>query len=243
MNKTAIVTGGSRGIGKAIALALAQEGCDIVINYAKQESQALEVVEEIKFLGRKAYAVKADISVWVESEEMLNFCLDKFGKVDILINNAGITRDSLIMRMKEDDWDKVINTNLKGTFNCTKAVIRPMIKQKAGRIINISSVIGLSGNPGQANYAAAKAGVIGFTKSMAKEVASRGIMVNAVAPGYIQTDMTEVLSAEAREKIMSHIPLERLGNPADIAETVKFLALYATYITGQVIVVDGGMTM
>jgi len=243
MSKTAIVTGGSRGIGKATAIALAKEGCDIVINYANQESQALEVVEEIKSLGREADAVKADVSILAESEEMVNICLDKYGKVDILINNAGITRDSLIMRMKEDDWDKVINTNLKGTFNCTKSVIRPMVKQKMGRIINIASVIGLSGNPGQANYAAAKAGVIGFTKSIAKEVASRGIMVNAVAPGYIQTEMTDVLSTEAREKIMSHIPLERLGNPGDIAEAVKFLALYASYITGQVIVVDGGMAM
>ncbi len=243
MSKTAIVTGGSRGIGKATAIALAKEGCDIVINYANQESQALEVVEEIKSLGREADAVKADVSILAESEEMANICLEKYGKVDILINNAGITRDSLIMRMKEDDWDKVINTNLKGTFNCTKSVIRPMVKQKMGRIINIASVIGLSGNPGQANYAAAKAGVIGFTKSIAKEVASRGIMVNAVAPGYIQTEMTDVLSTEAREKIMSHIPLERLGNPGDIAEAVKFLALYASYITGQVIVVDGGMAM
>ncbi len=243
MSKTAIVTGGSRGIGKATAIALAKEGCDIVINYANQESQALEVVEEIKSLGREADAVKADVSILAESEEMVNICLDKFGKVDILINNAGITRDSLIMRMKEDDWDKVINTNLKGTFNCTKSVIRPMVKQKMGRIINIASVIGLSGNPGQANYAAAKAGVIGFTKSIAKEVASRGIMVNAIAPGYIQTEMTDVLSTEAREKIMSHIPLERLGNPGDVAEAVKFLALYASYITGQVIVVDGGMAM
>ncbi|PKM83565.1 MAG: 3-oxoacyl-[acyl-carrier-protein] reductase [Firmicutes bacterium HGW-Firmicutes-13] len=243
MSKTAIVTGASRGIGKAIALALAEEGLNILINYVGRESQAEAVVEEIKAMGRKALAVRADVSSSEQSEEMVKFCLDKLGRVDILINNAGITRDSLIMRMKEDDWDQVININLKGVFNCTRAVIRPMMKQKEGRIINIASVVGLTGNPGQANYAAAKAGIIGFTKAVAKEAASRGVLVNAIAPGFIQTEMTGVIGEETREKILKQIPLARFGSPSDVADAVKYLALHANYITGQVIIVDGGMTM
>lgn len=243
MSKTAIVTGASRGIGRAIALALAEGGVNIAVNYVGREAEAEKVVDDIRVMGREAFAVKADVSSLRQSEEMVKSCLDKFGRVDILVNNAGITRDSLLVRMKEDEWDEVININLKGVYNCTKAVIRPMMKQKKGKIINIASVVGLSGNPGQANYAAAKAGIIGFTKAVAKEVASRDILVNAVAPGFIQTEMTEVIGEEIRENILKQIPLARWGTPLDVAEAVKYLALHADYITGQVIVVDGGMIM
>jgi len=242
-NKAALVTGASRGIGKATALALAREGCKVAVNYIKNESEAQRVVEEIKGMGGEALAIKGDVASFTESEEMINFCLDKFNRIDILINNAGVTRDSLLMRMKEEDWDKVINANLKGVYNCTRAVLRPMMKQKEGRIINIASVVGISGNAGQANYAAAKAGIIGFTKSVAREVASRGILVNSIAPGFIQTEMTEALSPEVREKIMEGIPLNRFGSPEDVADTAVFLAFKADYMTGQVLVVDGGMVM
>ncbi|MDO9574188.1 MAG: 3-oxoacyl-[acyl-carrier-protein] reductase [Candidatus Contubernalis sp.] len=243
MDKTCIVTGASRGIGRQIALTLAGEGMNVVINYVGNRDRAEETAGEVEKLGGRALVVKGDVASFKESEELIKACIDKFGKIDILINNAGITRDALIMRMKEEDWDKVISTNLKGAFNCSRAAVRYMMKQKSGRIINIASVVGISGNSGQANYAAAKAGVIGFTKSLAKEVASRGILVNAVAPGYIETEMTEVLGDEVREKVRKNIPLGRLGQTADIAEAVKFLSLQASYITGQVIVVDGGMTM
>ncbi|RQD74600.1 MAG: 3-oxoacyl-[acyl-carrier-protein] reductase [Candidatus Syntrophonatronum acetioxidans] len=242
-DKTALVTGASRGIGKATALALAREGCKVAVNYVKNEAAAQEVVAEIKEIGTDAVAIKGDVASFNESEEMISFCLDKFKRIDILINNAGVTRDSLLMRMKEEDWDKVINANLKGVYNCTKAVIRPMMKQKEGRIINIASVVGLAGNAGQANYAAAKAGIIGFTKSVAREVASRGILVNAIAPGFIQTEMTEVLSPEVQEKVLEGIPLNRFGSPEEVAETAVFLASRANYMTGQVLVVDGGMVM
>lgn len=242
-DKTALVTGASRGIGKAIALALAREGCKVAVNYLKNEMEAQKVVQEIEDNGGEALAVKGDVSISSEAEGMINFCLDKFKRIDILINNAGVTRDSLIMRMKEEDWDMVINANLKGVYNCTRAVIRPMMKQKGGRIINIASVVGLAGNAGQANYAAAKAGIIGLTRSVAREVASRGILVNAIAPGFIETEMTEVLVSQVKDKMLEGIPLNRFGRPEEVAETAVFLASKANYITGQVLVVDGGMVM
>lgn len=243
-DKIALVTGGSRGIGRAIALALAEAGADVAVNYSGNEAKALEVVAEIEKLGRRGIAIRANVASGEEVEQMVSQVLDTFGKLDILVNNAGITRDNLIMRMKEEDWDQVINTNLKGVFHCIKAVTRPMMKQRSGRIINISSVVGVAGNAGQANYVAAKAGVIGLTKTTAKELASRGITVNAVAPGFIETDMTDVLGDNIREELMKAIPLARLGKPEDIARAVRFLASSdAEYITGQVIHVDGGMVM
>ncbi|WP_053956968.1 3-oxoacyl-[acyl-carrier-protein] reductase [Inediibacterium massiliense] len=242
--KTAIVTGGSRGIGKAIALTLANLGANIVVNYTSNPKRAEEVVAEIKNMGREAIAIKADVS---NSEEVANFIKEveeQFDSIDILINNAGVTKDNLLMRMKEEDWDQVININLKGTYNCTKAVTKKMMKQRSGKIVNIASVVGVTGNAGQANYAASKAGVIGFTKSIAKELGSRGINVNAVAPGFIQTDMTEVLSDEVKKQIMEQIPMKELGKPEDVANAVAFLCMdEAKYITGQVIHIDGGMAM
>lgn len=243
-DKVALVTGGSRGIGRAIALALAEAGADVAVNYSGNEAKALEVVAEIEKLGRRGIAIRANVASGEEVEQMVSQVLDTFGKLDILVNNAGITRDNLIMRMKEEDWDQVIDTNLKGVFLCIKAVTRPMMKQRSGRIINISSVVGVAGNAGQANYVAAKAGVIGLTKTTAKELASRGITVNAIAPGFIETDMTDVLGENIREELMKAIPLARLGKPEDIARAVRFLASSdAEYITGQVIHVDGGMVM
>ncbi len=243
-DKVALVTGGSRGIGRAIALVLAEAGADVAINYSGNEAKALEVVAEIERLDRRSLAIRANVASSEEVEQMVGQVLDTFGKLDILVNNAGITRDNLIMRMKEEDWDQVIDINLKGVFNCIKAVTRPMMKQRSGRIINISSVVGVMGNAGQANYVAAKAGVIGLTKSTAKELASRGITVNAIAPGFIETDMTDVLGENIREELMKAIPLARLGQPADVARAVRFLASGdAEYITGQVIHVDGGMVM
>lgn len=243
-DKVALVTGGSRGIGRAIALALAEAGTDVAVNYSGNEAKALEVVAEIEKLGRRGIAVRANVANGEEVEQMVSQVLDTFGKLDILVNNAGITRDNLIMRMKEEDWDQVIDTNLKGVFQCIKAVTRPMMKQRSGRIINISSVVGVAGNAGQANYVAAKAGVIGLTKTTAKELASRGITVNAIAPGFIETDMTDVLGDNIREELMKAIPLARLGKPEDVARAVRFLASSdAEYITGQVIHVDGGMVM
>lgn len=242
--KVALVTGASRGIGRAIALTLAEAGADVAINYSGNEAKAMEVVAEVEKLGRKAIAIKANVANAQEVEDMVNQVLDSFGKLDILVNNAGITRDNLIMRMKEEDWDAVIDTNLKGVFNCIKAVTRPMMKQRSGRIINISSVVAVAGNPGQANYTAAKAGVIGLTKTTAKELASRGITVNAIAPGFIETDMTDVLSENVRSEMMKAIPLGRLGKPEDVAKAVRFLASPdADYITGQLLHVDGGMVM
>lgn len=242
--KVALVTGASRGIGRAIALELARAGADVVVNYAGSEQAAADVVAAIEALGRRAVKLRANVGAAAEAEELVKQALEAFGKVDILVNNAGITRDNLIMRMKEEEFDQVIQTNLKGVFNCLKAVTRPMMKQRYGRIINISSVVGVLGNAGQANYVAAKAGVIGLTKSAARELASRGITVNAVAPGYIVTDMTEQLPEEMKGKLMEQIPLARLGQPEDIAKAVRFLASDdASYMTGQTIHVDGGMVM
>ncbi len=242
--KVAIITGASRGIGKAIALKLAEHGADCVINYAGNESLAAETAVEIERMGRKAITVKADVSDAKQVEDMVKETLEHFGKVDILVNNAGITRDNLIMRMKESEFDEVIDTNLKGVFNCLKAVTRPMMKQRSGTIINVTSVIGSIGNPGQANYAAAKSGVIGLTKTAAKELASRGITVNAVAPGFIDTDMTKQLPEEAVARLKEQIPLQRLGVPEDIAKVALFLASdAASYMTGQTLHVDGGMYM
>lgn len=240
-DKVALITGGGRGIGRAIALALAKEGADIVACDINLENLK-EVASEIEKLGRRVLILKADVSKVREVDEIVKKALDKFTKIDILVNNAGITRDNLILRMSEEEWDQVLDINLKGTFNCLKAVARPMMKQRWGRIINIASVVGIMGNPGQANYAASKAGIIGLTKSAAKELASRGINVNAIAPGFIKTVMTEALSNEVKERLTSQIPLKRLGEVTDVANLVVFLAGDdASYITGEVIKVDGGM--
>lgn len=242
-DKVALVTGGGRGIGRAIVLALAKEGADIVTCDINLE-RLKEVAAEVEKLGRKVLILKADVSKIGEVDDLVKKALDKFTKIDILVNNAGITRDNLILRMSEEEWDQVLDINLKGTFNCLKTVTRPMMKARSGRIINIASVVGIMGNPGQANYAASKAGIIGLTKSAAKELASRGINVNAVAPGFIETAMTEALGDEAKEKLTSQIPLKRLGEVADVANLVVFLASAdASYITGEVIKVDGGMLM
>ena len=242
--KVALVTGASRGIGRAIALALAAEGADVAVNYAGSEAAAKEVAAEIEAMGRKAFVIQADIASTEASTAMVDAVVKEFGRVDVLVNNAGITRDGLLMRMKEEDWDAVITTNLKGVFNCTKAAIKYMMKQKSGNIVNISSIVGVMGNAGQANYCAAKAGVIGFTKATAKEVAARGIRVNAIAPGFIKTDMTSVLSEKVVEAMLAGIPLNRLGETEDIAKAVLFIASSdANYITGQTLHVDGGMVM
>jgi len=242
--KTALVTGASRGIGREIALELAREGAKIAVNFAGSEAKALEVVDEIKAMGKEAFAVQADVSNAESVTNMVKEVVSTFGSLDILVNNAGITKDNLLMRMKEEEWDDVINTNLKGVFNCTKAVTRQMMKQRQGRIINITSVVGVSGNPGQANYVAAKAGVIGLTKTTAKELASRNITVNAVAPGFITTDMTDKLTEEMKNEMLKQIPLAKLGEPKDIAAMVSFLASEkAGYITGQTFHVNGGMVM
>ena len=243
-NKVAIVTGGSRGIGRAVALQLAHNGAKVVVNYAGNEQAAKEVVELITTKGGHAIAVQADVANADSVDQMVKQAMDAFGRIDILVNNAGVTRDTLLMRMKEDDWDAVLDTNLKGIYLCTKAVSRIMMKQKAGKIINMTSVVGIMGNAGQANYAAAKAGVIGFTKSMAKELASRNITVNAIAPGFISTDMTAVLSDQVKSGLVNSIPLGKLGAPEEIAYAVVFLSSdYANYITGQTLNVDGGMVM
>lgn len=242
--KVALITGGSRGIGKAIALKLASLGADIVINYSSSDKKAKEVIEQVKDMGQQGIAVKADVSILNEAEKLVNEAIDKFGKIDVLINNAGITRDNLLMRMTEQEWDDVLNVNLKGTFNVTKSAIRKMLRQKNGSIINISSVVGVTGNAGQCNYSASKAGMIGFTKSLAKEVGKKNVRVNAVAPGFIKTDMTDALSEELKQEYLKNIPLNRLGTPEDIANTVAFLASdISQYITGQVIIVDGGMSV
>ncbi|MDE0639131.1 3-oxoacyl-[acyl-carrier-protein] reductase [Bacillus sp. CNPSo 3703] len=243
-NKTAVVTGASRGIGRSIAIDLAKKGANVVVNYSGNEVKANEVVDEIKALGQQAFAVKADVSNAEEVQALMKQAVDTFGSIDILVNNAGITKDNLLMRMKENEWDDVININLKGVFNCTKAVTRQMMKQRSGRIINVASVVGVCGNPGQANYVAAKAGVIGLTKTTAKELASRHITVNAVAPGFISTDMTDKLDENVQTEMLKQIPLARFGAPEDISNVVVFLASEgADYITGQTIQVDGGMVM
>jgi 3-oxoacyl-[acyl-carrier protein] reductase len=242
--KVAVVTGAGRGIGRAIALKLAQLGASIVINYRSSAKEAEEVISEIRNNGGKAEMVQGDVSSFEDSEKVIKFAVESFGRLDILVNNAGITKDTLLLRMKEEDFSKVLDINLKGVFNCTKHASNIMLKQKSGRIINISSVIGLIGNAGQANYAAAKAGIIGFTKSVAKELGTRGITANAIAPGFITTDMTEMLSEKVKEKLLENVPLKRLGSPEDVANLAAFLASdNASYITGQVINVDGGMVM
>lgn len=243
-DKVAIVTGASKGIGKAIAINFAKEGAKVVVNYRSDDSGAQEVISEIKKNSGTAILHKGDVSNFSVAEEMVKFCVEKFGKLDILVNNAGITRDTLLLRMKEEDFDNVINVNLKGSFNCVKHAAPFMIKQKYGKILNISSVIGLIGNAGQINYAASKAGVIGMTKSLAKELGGRGINVNAIAPGFIETDMTNVLSDKIKETILSHIALSKMGCVDDVANLAVFLASdLSNYITGQVITVDGGMVM
>ncbi|MBE9030349.1 3-oxoacyl-[acyl-carrier-protein] reductase [filamentous cyanobacterium LEGE 11480] len=240
--QVAIVTGASRGIGRATALALATDGAAVVVNYASSSGAADGVVAEIEGMGGQAIAVKADVSKEADVDQMVAAAIEKFGKIDILVNNAGITRDTLLLRMKPADWQAVIDLNLTGVFLCTRAVSKLMLKQKSGRIVSITSVAGQMGNPGQANYSAAKAGVIGFTRTVARELASRGITVNAVAPGFIATDMTNDLQAEP---ILQMIPLKRYGQPEDIAGMIHFLAASpaAGYITGQVFNVDGGMVM
>ncbi|ABG87623.1 3-oxoacyl-[acyl-carrier-protein] reductase [Clostridium perfringens] len=243
-DKVAIVTGGTRGIGRAIALKLADNGANIVINYRNSDKEAEELKAILEEKGVKVLTVKCDISNFQDSKNLMDKCKEVFGKIDILVNNAGITKDTLIMRMKEEDFDSVIDVNLKGTFNCAKHASAIMLKQRFGKILNMTSVVGIAGNAGQVNYAASKAGVIGLTKSLAKELGSRGITVNAVAPGFINTDMTASLSEKVKEEASKNIPLKRLGDPEDVANLVGFLASdAANYITGQVINVDGGMVM
>lgn len=242
--QVALVTGASRGIGKAIALELASKGANVVVNFFGSEDRAQKVVEEIEGLSVKSFKIQANVSIETEVKDMIKDVIKQFGKIDILVNNAGITKDNLLMRMKEEEFDQVINTNLKGCFLCMKAVTRQMMKQRSGRIINIASIVGVSGNPGQANYVAAKAGVIGLTKSTAQELASRNILVNAVAPGFISTDMTDALNKDQQKTILELIPLAKLGKPEDVANVVRFLASDdANYITGQTIHIDGGMVM
>ena len=242
--KNALVTGASRGIGKAIALELGSKGVHVAVNFAGNEAKAQEVVDDLKKMGVNAFKVQADVSDESQVKDMVKTVIKTFGSLDVLVNNAGITKDNLLMRMKEAEFDQVIDTNLKGAFLCMKTVARQMMRQKSGRIINVASIVGVSGNPGQANYVAAKAGVIGMTKSVAQEFASRDILVNAVAPGFISTDMTDALNDEQKEAILKLIPLARLGQPEDVANVVRFLASDdAKYITGQTIHIDGGMVM
>ena len=236
------VTGGSRGIGKAIALKYAEQGYNVVINYVSDKTDTQKLEQEFKEKGAQALILKADVSKKEEVEEVVNQIIKTFGRIDVLVNNAGITKDTLLMRMKEEDFDKVIEINLKGTFLVTKTVTPYMMKKRNGRIINLSSVVGVTGNAGQANYSASKAGIIGFTKSIAKELASRNIRANAVAPGFIETDMTSVLSDEIKDNINSQIPMKRMGTPEEIANVAYFLGSEeSSYITGQVINIDGGM--
>ena len=243
-NKVALITGASRGIGREVAIEMAKAGADIAINYIGDINLALEVQEQVRALGRKAVIIEADVSNAKAVEELVEKTIAEFSRIDILVNNAGITRDNLLARMKEEDWDAVLNVNLKSMFNCTKSTLKYMMKQRYGKIINISSVVGVMGNAGQANYAAAKAGAIGFTKSIAKEVASRNITVNAVAPGFIDTEMTAKLPEKVKADMIAGIPLNRLGLPLDIANAIIFLSSdNASYITGQTLHIDGGMVM
>ena len=242
--KTALVTGGSRGIGRAICLELAEGGANVVLCYAGNEAAAQETVQAVEALGAKALAVRCDVSDAAGVDGLVKAAVETFGRIDILVNNAGITRDNLLMRMSEADFDQVVAANLKGAFLCMKAVSKLMLKQRYGRIVNLSSVVALRGNAGQVNYAASKAGIIGMTKSLAKELASRGVTVNAVAPGFIETDMTAALPEAARTAAQGSIPMNRLGGPEDVAKAAAFLAGDgAAYITGQVLAVDGGMSM
>ena len=244
MNKVAFITGATRGIGKQIALTLAKEGYDIALNYRSENDDVENTAKEIKNENVKCFSVKCDISNFEACEEAVKKIIAEFGQIDVLVNNAGITKDMLLMRMKKEDFESVIDVNLVGTFNVTKNVVNHMMKARSGRIINISSVVGISGNVGQANYSASKAGIIGFTKSLAKELGSRNILVNAVAPGFIETAMTDILKNEIKEEIAKSIPLKRMGKTQDVANVVKFLASEdSSYITGQVIHIDGGMLM
>ncbi len=243
-NKVALVTGAARGIGKAIAKALAAEGAVVIVNYNGSAQRAAETVKEIEEAGGKALAIRCNVADFTACKDMIDGIIKEQGRLDILVNNAGITKDGLLMKMSEEDFDSVMDTNLKGAFNCIRHAARQMIKQKSGRIISISSVSGVLGNAGQANYSASKAGIIGLTKATAREVASRGITVNAIAPGFITTDMTEVLSEAVKTSVTETIPMKKFGKPEDIAQTALFLASEeAAYITGQVICVDGGMAM
>ena len=242
--KRALVTGASRGIGRAIALRLAAEGAGVVVNYHSGENEAASVVSEITASGGSAIAFQASVASAEEANRLVDATVEVLGGIDILVNNAGITRDNLLMRLSEDDWDAVLDTNLKGAFLCTKAAIRPMLRQRSGRIVNMSSIVAITGNPGQANYTAAKAGLIGFTKTIAREVASRGITVNALAPGFIETQMVEAIPEDLRKQILERIPLGQFGTPDDVARSVVFLASDdGAYITGQVIGIDGGLSL
>ncbi|NLJ40974.1 MAG: 3-oxoacyl-[acyl-carrier-protein] reductase [Clostridiales bacterium] len=244
LGRVALVTGASRGIGRAIAIRLARLGTAVAVNYSSNIDAANEVVNTIESNGGKALLALGDVSDPKQVNSIIESVMEKWGTLDILVNNAGITRDGLLIRMKEEDWDRVVDISLKGVFNCTKAVSRIMMKKRWGRIINISSIAGVAGNIGQTNYAAAKAGVIGFSKSVAKELASRNILVNVIAPGFIDTDMTDALPEEVRKSLLSNIPLGRYGDPEDVASLAAFLASeYSSYITGQVINIDGGMVM
>jgi len=243
-NKIAIVTGGATGIGRAISLKLASLGATVIVNYNSSSKEAENLVTEIKALGKDAYYVQANVANFSEAEKLINFAVEKFNRLDILVNNAGVTADTLILRMKEEEFDRVINVNLKGTWNCSKHAAKVMAKQRDGKIVNIASVVGLIGNIGQTNYAASKAGIIGLTKSLARELAKRNVNCNVVAPGFIETKMTKVLPEEIKQEYLKNIPLERLGKPEDIANLVAFLVSdLASYITGQVINCDGGLVM
>lgn len=244
MDKCALITGATRGIGKQIAITLAKQGYNIALNYRKENEELENTKKEIEEIGVQVLAVKGDVANFENCESFVKQVIERFGQIDVLVNNAGITKDMLLMRMKKEDFEQVIDTNLVGTFNVTKNVVTYMMKARSGRIINISSVVGISGNAGQTNYSASKAGIIGFTKSLAKEIASRNILVNAVAPGFIETNMTDVLKDDVKQEIAKNIPLKRMGTAQDVANVVKFLASDdSSYITGQVINVDGGMLM
>ena len=244
MDKCALITGATRGIGKQISITLAKQGYNIALNYRKENEELENTKKEIEKIGVQILAVKGDVANFENCENFVKQVIERFGQIDVLVNNAGITKDMLLMRMKKEDFEQVIDTNLVGTFNVTKNVVPYMMKARSGRIINISSVVGISGNAGQTNYSASKAGIIGFTKSLAKEIASRNILVNAVAPGFIETNMTDVLKDDVKQEIAKNIPLKRMGTTQDVANVVKFLASDdSSYITGQVINVDGGMLM